>query len=447
MRMQLSKAAQTALDILTQAGYEAYLVGGCVRDALMDIAPHDFDITTNARPEEVKRLFAGCRLVLDGEKHGTVTPVIDGETIEITTYRADGDYTDGRHPDSVSFSDRLEDDLSRRDFTINAMAWSPARGLVDLFQGAEDLASHMIRAVGDPARRFEEDGLRILRGMRFSSRLGFAVDGETAAAMHDLAQNLTRISRERIFTELTGVLQGSDAMRVLEAFHDVLFVVIPELFPMYMCPQKSVYHIYDVWEHTLHALDLIAPRTPLNVWCALLHDCGKPETRVRDRKGFDHYPQHQAAGAKLAGRILLSLKASNAFQKDACILVQYHDDRLAADTAQYLISRVGPERFESLVSLRRADIMAHAPKVFKEADALTGALERYHEILDRDECVSLKQLAVRGDDLVALGFRNAAIGDELERLLLAVVRGEAPNDRETLLELASQYRTEAEQTP
>ena len=433
MQMDLSPAARRALSALTDAGYEAWLVGGCVRDALMGILPHDFDITTNARPDDVKRVFSGCRLILDGEKHGTITPVLDGVPTEITTFRADGDYSDGRHPDSVRFSDRLADDLERRDFTINAMAWSPDKGLVDLFQGENDLARKTLRAVGAPEKRLREDALRILRGMRFASRLSFTIEAETAEAMHALAPELSHISRERIFTELTGILQGTDALRVLSAFHDILFTAVPELFPLYMCPQKSVYHIYDVWEHTLHVLDEIFPRTPLLCWSALLHDCGKPETRTRDRKGFDHYPQHQAAGARLAERILKSLKSSTAFQRDVCTLVTWHDEKLNADTTRYLMSRVGPERFEALVSLRRADIMAHAPKVFKEADALEGALARYHLAMERNECVSLKGLAVNGDDLTALGLEGPAIRDTLERLLLMVVRDEAENDKDSLL--------------
>ena len=208
MQFTISPQAALALKALEQSGYEAYLVGGCVRDDLMDIPPHDYDITTNARPEEIKRVFADRHMVLDGEKHGTVSPVIDGTLIEITTFRADGEYSDGRHPDAVSFSQDLRDDLSRRDFTVNAMAWSKRTGLVDLFGGAEDLKKGRLKAVGEPRQRFQEDALRILRGMRFASRLGFALDPETAEAMHALAPHLEHISRERIFTELTGVLQG-----------------------------------------------------------------------------------------------------------------------------------------------------------------------------------------------------------------------------------------------
>ena len=434
MRFVISSAAEKALAALEKSGYEAYLVGGCVRDDLMGIQPHDYDITTNARPEELKHVFSDYHLVLDGEKHGTVSPVIDGTLIEITTFRADGDYSDGRHPDTVCFSERLEDDLERRDFTINAMAWSERTGLVDLHGGAADIEKELLRAVGEPKKRFQEDALRILRGMRFASRLGFDLERETAEAMHDLAPNLVHISRERIFTELTGVLQGEHAMRILSDFHDVLFTVIPELFPLYMCPQKSVYHIYDVWEHTLHALDAVSPRTPTLTWSALLHDCGKPQTRTRDRKGFDHYPQHQQAGAHIAERILQSLKVSNAFLKDVCTLVLYHDEPTFADTAKLLMYRVGPERFEQLISLRRADLSAHAlHKVQKELDALPAALERYHQALDNHECISLKDLAVNGDDMIALGYQGAEIKEVLEQLLIIVLKDEIPNERETLL--------------
>ncbi len=437
MRFTISPQAAKALRALEAAGYEAYLVGGCVRDDLMGIPPHDYDITTSARPDEIKRVFSGCRLVLDGEKHGTISPLIDGDLTEITTFRADGAYSDGRHPDEVSFSTRLSDDLERRDFTINAMAWSERTGLVDLYHGEEDLKNGCIRAVGDPQARFREDALRILRGMRFASRLGFSIEPQTAAAMHSLAPRLEAISRERVFAELTGILQGEHAMTVLSDFHDVLFTVVPELFPLYMCPQKSVYHIYDVWEHTLHVLDTVAPRTPVLTWAALLHDCGKPQTRMRDRKGYDHYPQHQAVGAKVAERILQSLKVSNAFLKDVCTLVLYHDEKLDAQTAKLLMYRVGPERFEALVSLRRADLLAHAPRVMKELDALEGATARYHEALDKQECVSLRTLAVNGDDMRSLGYQGPEIREALEQLLLCVLRDEIRNEREPLMQKAA----------
>ena len=438
MQFTISAQAAQALELLEAAGYEAYLVGGCVRDDMMGIRPHDYDITTNARPEDIKRVFSDFRLVLDGEKHGTVSPVIDGSLIEITTFRADGDYSDGRHPDSVSFSDSLLDDLKRRDFTINAMAWSKRTGLVDPHGGADDLERKTLRAVGEPEERFREDALRILRGMRFASRLGFPLEQKSADAMHKLAPQLELISRERIFTELTGVLQGEHAMRVLSDFHDVLFTIVPELFPLYMCPQKSVYHIYDVWEHTLHVLDTISPRTPLLTWCALLHDCGKPATRIRDRKGYDHYPQHQQVGAGIAERILQSLKVSNAFMKDVCTLVLYHDDVVVADTARLLMYHVGQERFEALVSLRRADLLAHdLERVQKSIDALEGATARYRQALENHECVSLKDLAVNGDDMLALGYQGPEIREILERLLIMVLKDEIPNEREVLIQKAA----------
>ena len=318
------------------------------------------------------------------------------------------------------------------------MAWSKRTGLVDPHGGAADLEHKTLRAVGEPEERFREDALRILRGMRFASRLGFPLEQKTADAMHKLAPQLELISRERIFTELTGVLQGEHAMRVLSDFHDVLFTIVPELFPLYMCPQKSVYHIYDVWEHTLHVLDTISPRTPLLTWCALLHDCGKPATRIRDRKGHDHYPQHQQVGAGIAERILQSLKVSNAFMKDVCTLVLYHDDVVVADTARLLMYHVGPERFEALVSLRRADLLAHdLERVQKSIDALEGATARYRQALENHECVSLKDLAVNGDDMLALGYQGPEIREILERLLIMVLKDEIPNEREVLIQKAA----------
>ena len=436
MRFPVPDKILSALKMLTDAGYTACLVGGCVRDDLLGIPPHDYDITTSAVPAEIRRVFRDFRLVLDGEKHGTVSPVIDGELVEITTFRADGDYTDGRHPDTVTFSSRLEDDLVRRDFTVNAMAWSPDRGLIDLFNGREDLQNGVLRAVGDPAARFTEDALRILRGMRFASRLGFAIEDETARKMHDLSDRLSLISRERIFKELTGVLMGEHAMDILREFHDILFEAVPELFPLYMCPQKSVYHIYDVFEHTLHVVDNISPRTALNVWSALLHDCGKPETRTRDRKGFDHFPGHPQAGVRIAERVLRSLKASTSFIRDVMTLVRYHDEPLNGDTARLRLCQVEPELFDSLAALRRADILAHAERVLKDVKAVDAALQRRDRLISEGACISMRQLAVNGRDMEALGLTGPRIGETLEALLLSVVREETPNDREALLSAA-----------
>ena len=429
----LPSAVQTALTTLKQAGVQAVLVGRCVRDELMGVPPHDHDIAAGAPPEKLKEIFAAWPLILDGEKHGTITPVIDHTAVEITSFRTESGYRDGRHPDVVSFTASLSEDLSRRDFTVNAMAWSPEEGLTDLFGGREDLEKGVIRCVGDPAERFSEDSLRILRGMRFASRLGFAIEEETARAMHAQAEGLRQISRERIHTELTGTLTGAHAMEVLSAFPDVVFAVIPELFPLYHCPQKSVYHIYDVWEHTLHVLDEVTPRTPLLCWAALLHDCAKPLTRHRDRKGFDHYPGHQQEGARLAESVCKSLKMSNQMIRDITTLVLWHDERMTEDQVPLMLYRVGPELFDDLIALQKADMLAHAERISKDAGKLDALLLRRDQAIKNGECIGYSTLAVTGDDLKALGWQGKELGQSLEWALMQVLKGKLPNDRDTLL--------------
>ena len=429
----LPSSVLTAMTTLKKAGVQAVLVGGCVRDALMGVPPHDFDIAAGAPPNVLKDVFAAWPLILDGEKHGTVTPVIDHTPVEITSFRTESGYQDGRHPDAVSFSATLQDDLMRRDFTVNAMAWSPEEGLTDLFGGREDLERGVIRCVGDPAERFSEDALRILRGLRFASRLGFSVEEATAGAMHAQAEALRQISRERVCAELTGTLTGPHALETLSAFPDVLFAVIPELFPLFHCPQKSVYHIYDVWEHTLHVVDEVQPRSPLLCWSALLHDCAKPLTRHRDRKGFDHYPGHPQEGARLAESICRSLKMSNQMIRDVRTLVLWHDERMTEDQVPLMLYRVGPELFDDLIALQKADMLAHAERISKDAAKLDALLKRRDEVLKNGECIGYSTLAVTGDDLKALGWQGKDLGLTLEWALMQVLRGKLPNDRENLL--------------
>ena len=429
----LPAAVETALSLLRQAGVQAVLVGGCVRDALMGLTPHDYDIAAGAPPETLKAVFSRYPLVLDGEKHGTVTPVIDHSPVEITSFRTESGYRDGRHPDAVSFSATLPDDLQRRDFTINAMAWSPEDGLTDLFGGRSDLENGVLRCVGRPSERFNEDALRILRGLRFASRLGFAIDPATAEAMHAQAEQLRQISRERICAELTGTLTGRHAMETLRAFPDVLFAVIPELFPLLNCPQKSVYHIYDVWEHTLHVLDEVTPRTSLLCWSALLHDCGKPLTRHRDRKGYDHYPAHQQEGARLAESICKSLRMSNAMVHDIRTLILWHDERMTPEQVPLMLYRVGPGLFDDLIALQKADMLAHAERIAKDAGKLDVLLRRRDEVIQSGACIGYSTLAVTGDDLKALGWQGKALGESLEWALMQVLKGKLPNEKEVLL--------------
>lgn len=432
MRFPVPRPVQTALSLLTGAGYQACLVGGCVRDDVLGIRPHDYDVTTNATPAQIKVVFSAFPLVLAGEKHGTVTPVINGTTVEITTFRVDGCYEDGRHPDSVSFTPDLTADLARRDFTINAMACLPDGTLIDPFGGRADCAAGVIRCVGEPQKRLTEDALRILRGLRFSARFGFDVDGPTADALRALSARLSLISRERIAAELTGLLTGAYAARTLRAFPTVLTAAVPELTPMLSCPQHSVYHVWDVFEHTLRVLDAIEDRTPLRAFSALLHDCGKPAARQRDSRGFDHFPMHQALGAQIGENILRSLKLPSRLIEDVKLLILHHDDDISVKTTRQMLCFVGPRLFDDLLALKRADLMAHAPFVAARAEALGQVALEKKRVLDEGLCYHLKNLAVGGGEMAALGFRGREIGAELEKLLGMVLDDALPNERAAL---------------
>lgn len=447
MRFAVPQQVSEAVDTLEKRGFQAFLVGGCVRDDLLNIKPHDYDVTTDASPDQIKQAFSGRTLILAGEKHGTVAAVIDGMVVEMTTFRVDGAYFDGRHPDSVTFTTRLEDDLARRDFTINAMAWSKKTGLVDPFGGQRDCALSLIRCVGDPEKRLTEDALRILRGMRFSSRFGFAIEEKTAQAMRSLCGRLNLVSRERIAAELTGILLGAGAENVLCAFSDVLGAAVPELVPMFDCPQNSVYHVYDVWQHTLRTLSLITPRSPLTVYAALLHDCGKPASRERDARGFDHFHGHQEKGAALAEKIMRTLKLPVRLIRDVCLLILHHDDDISVKTVRLLLHLVGPELFDSLLALRRADMLAHAPFVVERAAALQLVAQEKERVLSEGLCYSLSALRIDGRALKRMGFCSDAIGEELNRLLYLVMTDALPNDETALLKAAeSDARNAAAET-
>ena len=318
--------AREALERLEQAGFEAWFVGGCVRDSLLGLAPGDWDVATSALPEETAACFAGLPQVDAGKKHGTVAVVLSGQLVEITTYRVDGAYSDSRHPDGVAFSPRLEDDLSRRDFTVNAMAWHPRRGLVDPFGGREDLSRRMLRCVGDPRRRFGEDALRVLRCLRFASQLGFSIQRETDRALWEFEGPLLTLSAERVREELTKLLCGENAPQVLREYSGVFFPLLPELEPMCGCTQETPYHCYTVWEHTLHVVEK-APRTPTLRWAALLHDSGKPPAKFFEA-GVAHFYGHAKLSAQRAESLLARLRFSTRDRERVVSLVAAHSQAL-----------------------------------------------------------------------------------------------------------------------
>lgn len=440
--MDIPAFAAGILRTLETAGYEAYCVGGCVRDALLGRMPEDWDIATAARPEETLALF-GPDALPTGLRHGTVTIRRPGGSAEVTTFRRDGDYTDHRRPESVTFTASLEEDLARRDFTVNAMAFSLRGELRDPFGGREDLEERRIRCVGEPAHRFGEDALRILRGLRFAAVLDFTIEPETAAALSAARGDLAVIAPERILTEVRKLLLSPRPSAVLRAFPEVFGVFWPELAPMVGFGQRNPHHCYDLWEHTLHALDAVPSEESLR-FAALLHDVGKPDCFSLDEDGVGHFYGHAARSAALADAMLVRLRAGNALREEVTELIRRHDTPLPGcpeATLRRLLRRLGEERLRRLIALQRADNLAQAPAYRAERGAgLDEVLRRLDAILREDACFSLRQLAVNGRDLLALGFRGPAIGTALDHLLNEVVEGRLPNEREALLQAVREKR-------
>lgn len=420
---------------LEAAGYEAWLVGGCVRDRLMGVAPHDYDITTSAKPEEVMAVFHDHRVLETGLKHGTVTLLWDHEPLEITTYRAEGTYSDHRHPDSVTFTSSLWEDLARRDFTINAIAMDARGNTADPFHGAEDIAAGIIRCVGSPVRRFTEDALRILRALRFASKLGFTIETATKEAMEVCRENLSYVSPERIFAEMTKLLCGPHVRPVLMEHIKTLGAVLPELLPMEGFDQRNYHHIYDVWEHTARVVEKVPPEVRLRL-AALFHDAGKPHCFTMDDAGVGHFYGHAEISREIAGKVLARLRCDNATRNAVDQLIRYHDTPIECTerSVRRALRRFAPEGFRDLIALKRADNLAQSPAYQerqRECDRLEAMAE---EILLQAQCFSLRDLAVKGNDLLSLGLRpGPQIGTILEGLLEEVMADRLPNDRKALL--------------
>ena len=429
--MRLPAHIKTCIDRLEDAGFSAYCVGGCVRDHLSGRAPHDYDICTAATPEQLRSLFADYPLVLSGEKHGTVSVVMEHELVEITTFRTEGDYADNRHPGWVHFETNIEADLSRRDFTVNAMAWSPTRGLADPFGGQQDLQDRILRCVGDPAARFTEDSLRILRGVRFAVRFGLQLDAATEKAMVQLRHLMDGLARERVMTELISLLPHVTAADVLR-FAPILEQVLPELTPCIGFLQHNPHHIHDVFTHTAHAVEAIDPDPALRL-AALLHDIGKPATFTLDESGCGHFYGHAEVSADMANEVLLRLRASNELRTRVTDLIRRHMTPLTDD--KRLIHRrlrqYGQQGVEDLLALQKADRIATGTYGdLSDCDRIEAILR---ELLTENACFSLKDLAVSGRDLMALGYSGRDIGLQLNALLEQVVDGKLPNEKAALL--------------
>lgn len=427
-----------ALRTLEDAGYGAYMVGGCVRDMAMGKKPCDWDMTTSARPEQIKEVFSSEKTLDTGIKHGTVTLMAGGMSMEITTYRVESGYSDHRHPDKVAFSGELADDLARRDFTINAMALDRRGGLTDLFGGLDDIAQRKIRCVGEPAERFEEDALRIMRAMRFASRLEFTIEKNTLAAAHDRAGLLEQISPERLRDELTGILCGRGAGRIILDETQIIGCVVPEIIPCKGFEQKNPHHIYDVLGHIAAAVDATAPVKDLRL-AAFFHDIGKPGCFTTDEKGTGHFYDHARLSAEITEKVMKRLRFDNETTEKVTSLVKYHGMQIEPEPkyVKRAMNRLSPEIFFELLALKRADNMAQSPQ-FSDRQKTYDKLEQIARMIIEDEqCFSLKDMAVRGSDLIRLGIgQRPEIGRILNELLEAVIDGRVANDKDALLELA-----------
>ena len=432
--MKLPDYVDRCIQRLEQAGFAAYAVGGCVRDALLGIDPHDYDLCTAASPEQTQAVFEHEKLVLAGLKHGTVGIVTPEGVVETTTFRKEGSYSDSRHKEWVEFVDNVEAGLARRDFTFNAMAWSPKRGLADPFGGQADLEAKVLRAVGDPQQRFREDALRILRGVRFAVRFGLTVEPETEAAMFGLAPLMEKLARERVFEELCKLLPLVTAADLIR-FAPVLTAVIPELAPMVGFDQHSPHHAYDIYTHTAHVVENTPPDLALR-WAALLHDTGKVPTFTRDETGRGHFYGHAKESAAIADAVLRRLKASTSLRTQVVLLIEQHMTPLMPDKKllRRRLAQYGAETVAQLLALQQADTKGTG--VTDGALTFDGVEALLSELLAEDACLSIKDLAVNGHDLMALGYSGPAVGKALQQLLALVLDERIPNEKAALLKAA-----------
>lgn len=435
MNIQLPEKVKYIIDTLQNAGYEAYAVGGCVRDSILGREPDDWDITTSAKPSAVKALFA--RTIDTGIQHGTVTVMLGKEGFEVTTYRIDGEYEDSRHPKEVTFTASLHEDLHRRDFTINAMAYNERDGLVDAFGGIEDLQKKRIRCVGEARERFTEDALRMMRAVRFSAQLGFEIGEETKAAIVCLAPSLRNVSAERIQTELVKLVMSPHPAQLKVAYETgITEVIFPEFDAAMKMPQNHPHHKYSVGEHILHSMEAIAADKALRL-VMLFHDLGKPLCRTVDENGIDHFKGHAVISAEIAGNVMRRLKFDNDTKSKVTKLVLYHDYHIMGTSkgVRRAVNKIGTELFPLLFLIKRADIAAQSGYMEAEKLAALAHLEAlYREVLAARECLSLKDLAVTGRDLIDAGMQpGREIGEKLSELLELVLENPECNTKEYLL--------------
>ena len=444
VKIKMPGKVNKIIGVLQEAGFEAYAVGGCIRDSLLGRTPNDWDITTSAKPMEVKALFS--HTIDTGIQHGTVTILLDREGFEVTTYRIDGEYEDGRHPKEVSFTGSLEEDLKRRDFTINALAYNETAGLIDIFEGQKDLKDGIIRCVGNAEERFTEDALRMLRAIRFSAQLGYRIEENTLAAIHKLAGNLEKISAERIQTELLKLMVSPHPDYLRTAYEcGVTKVFFPEFDLAMETPQKHPHHCYNVGEHILHSL-LEIPADKVLRLTMLLHDIAKPQCLTVDEKGITHFHGHEEMGAEMSRVILRRLRMDNDTTDKVCRLVRFHDygNGVAPDRriVRRAVNKIGEDLFDDFLLVKKADLLAQS--MYLREEKLSNLAEWdacYREIREAEECVSLRTLAVNGRDLIAAGLQpGRELGDILKQLLDEVLETPEKNEKDYLISRAKELR-------
>ena len=443
LTIKLPTEVETILETLNNASYEAYIVGGCVRDAIMGKTPNDWDITTSAPPGVIKNIFP--KTYDTGLKHGTVTVRIDKEYHEVTTYRTEGKYEDHRRPSTVEFVEDINLDLGRRDFTSNAIAYHPKEGFIDPYNGVGDIDRALLRSVGNPRERFEEDALRILRGVRFSAQLGFELEAKTLEGMLNWAHLLDHISKERIRDEMIKILLSDRPEKFLDMHKwDLLKYVIPELSDCFNTPQNHSHHIYDVGIHTIKAIEYM-PKDELLRLTMLLHDIGKPSTHTRDDKGIDHFYGHGPKGVEMSRQILRNLRFDNHTIKLVSLLVKHHDfhiqGKVSKEDIKEVLSEIGPDLFEKLLIIQEADARAQNPdKLEPKLNNLERITKVFNEIIENKECYSLKDLKINGSDIVSMGIKKGkVVGEILDLLLKLVIEKPALNEKEILLDIIKEY--------
>lgn len=439
----LSNETRKAINILQKAGFEAFVVGGYVRDMIMGKFPFDSDIATSALPEEIKTAFSDYKTIDTGIKHGTVTVIIDGSPIEITTYRIEKGYSDGRHPDSVVFTDSLKEDLSRRDFTVNSIAYCEESGFFDPFSGRDDIENKIIRCVGNPETRFSEDSLRILRALRFASVLSFELEKETEKAVFKCKDLLTRVSKERIYTEITKMLCGENIKAVLCQYSEVIEVVLPEIKGMKGFDQKNYHHIHDILTHTATVTESIPPIPHLRL-AALFHDCGKADCFSLDENGTGHFYSHPSISAKKTDSALIRLHCDNKTREKVVKLVKIHDAPIEENEriVKRKLRSLGEALFFDLLELQRADTKGLAPQYQSRKDHFDALENIAREIVKSQQCFSLKDLKINGNDLKALDFKGKEIGFALNAALESVIDGKTNNEKLVLLDFCKKLKNQ-----